>query len=582
MNEKKLYVRSLGRVSFEEGLGLQSGFQKSDDDYLLLLEHDPIYTLGSSTKPEHLKEIENFGVDIAEVDRGGSVTFHGPGQIVGYPIVSVEQTSGDVRGSLKFIQQLQLVLIEALQILGIEAIAKAGFTGVWADRGEQYSEVNRYQKIAAIGVKVAHGRTRHGFALNVSTDLGYFEKIVPCGIEDYGVTSLHELGFDHISFSEIEETITKTFVERFGYSSIDIASTWSVIGDELVLSNDIVRKSEHSRSESSAISLGRPDFPSNSGDLSRFSSEAVSVAQPSLRLLGRLSKAGVAVDSTKDRTSRPDWMKNKFRATDGYKELKQLSSELGLNTVCEEAGCPNIYECWEEKTATFMILGERCTRACSFCLVDTRKPEAVDPNEPKNVALAISKLGLDFAVITCVARDDLEDDGSNHFAQTVKEIRSASPKTQIELLISDCRGKDSSLKTIFDERPDVVNHNIETVARVQKAVRPSASYARSLSVLARAKSENLITKSGIIVGMGETNEELFQTLRDLKNVGVDIVTIGQYLQPTSRHLPVHRFVNPDEFAIFKEYGEKIGITHVESGPLVRSSYHAKSASKVAQ
>jgi len=582
VDEKKLYVRSLGRVSFEEGIGIQTGFGKSNDDYLLLLEHDPVYTCGSGTQPDHLKDIKKSDIEVVEVDRGGSVTFHGPGQLVGYPIINVEQSSGDVRGSLKFIRKLQDVLIEALRILGIDAIARSGFTGVWVDFGEGNPEFERYKKIAAIGVKVAHGRSRHGFALNISADLEYFEKIVPCGIENYGVTSFHELGFDHISVDEVSETITKTFVERFVYDSVDIANVGWHNGVSSVPSSDIVRDSEPSRSESSAISLERSEFPSNKEDLSRFSSEAVSVAQPSLRLLGRLSKAGVAVDSTKDRTKRPDWMKNKFKATDGYTQLKQLSSELGLNTVCEEAGCPNIYECWEEKTATFMILGERCTRACSFCLVDTRKPQAVDENEPKNVAIAISKLGLDFAVITCVARDDLDDDGSGHFAQTVKEIRGLSPKTQIELLISDCRGRVSSLQTIFDERPDVLNHNIETVARLQKAVRPNASYARSLSVLARAKSENLVTKSGIIVGMGETNSELFQTLRDLKNVGVDIVTIGQYLQPTSQHLPVHRFVRPDEFALFKEYGEKIGISHVESGPLVRSSYHAKSASKTVQ
>ncbi len=275
-------------------------------------------------------------------------------------------------------------------------------------------------------------------------------------------------------------------------------------------------------------------------------------------------------------------MKNTVKATDGYKELKQLSRDLKLHSVCEEAGCPNIYECWESKTATFMILGERCTRACSFCLVDTRKPAAPDPDEPRNVAVAIQSLGLEFAVITCVARDDLDDDGAEHFAETVRQIRKLSPGTGIELLISDNRGRTQSLNTIFNERPDVLNHNIETVARIQRAVRPSAGYARSLSVLARAKDAGLTTKSGIIVGMGETSSEILQTLRDLKNVGVDIVTIGQYLQPTPSHLPVHRFVEPSEFAMYKEYGEMLGISHVESGPLVRSSYHAKSSAESAQ
>ena len=376
---------------------------------------------------------------------------------------------------------------------------------------------------------------------------------------------------------EITETITKTFLERFSYEQVDIASVEG-IPDELP-SFHAVPTQRQSVSPSAIPSVDAIDEAEV--DLTRFSAESVSAMQPSLRLLGRLSKAGVAVDFEKDRLDRPDWMRNKVKATQGFKELKELSRGLNLHTVCEEAGCPNIYECWESKTATFMILGERCTRACSFCLVDTRKPIEPDQAEPKNVATAIASLGLEFAVITCVARDDLEDDGAQHFAETVRQIRLQSPNTGIELLISDCRGKSESLDIIFNENPDVLNHNIETVARIQRAVRPSAGYARSLSVLARAKNAGLTTKSGIIVGMGETSSEILQTLRDLANVGTDIVTIGQYLQPTPSHLPVHRFVEPSEFAMYKQYGEMLGIRHVDSGPLVRSSYHAKSSANAA-
>ncbi len=618
--EKTLYVRSLGRVSFEEGDALQRALHKSADDYLLFLEHHPVYTCGSGTKSEHLKDIDPEINDVIDVDRGGSITFHGPGQLVGYPVITVGETRGDLRSSLAFIRSLQDVLIEALRILGIEAISKSDYTGVWIDHGEEYVDTDRYAKIAAIGVKVAQGRTRHGFALNISTDLDAFSKIVPCGIEEYGVTSLHQLGFDHITLDEITETITKTFLEKFSYGEVDIASVSSssgtnqprMVADVLTLSHAQTQRAFASTSatilvgedESEKLTVAvsevvssevrSSDFALHSergrisdeteqpSDLSRFSKEAVSPLQPSLRLLGRLAQAGVVVDLEKDRRARPEWMKNKVKATEGFKELKELSRDLNLHTVCEEAGCPNIYECWESKTATFMILGERCTRACTFCLVDTRKPEAVDANEPRNVAVAISSLGLEFAVITCVARDDLDDDGAGHFAQTVREIRALSPNTGIELLISDCRGRSESLDVIFAERPDVINHNIETVARIQRAVRPSAGYARSLSVLARAKAAGLTTKSGIIVGMGETSAEILQTLRDLKNVGVDIVTIGQYLQPTPSHLPVHRFVEPREFALYKEFGELIGIRHVESGPLVRSSYHAKSSAQAAQ
>jgi lipoic acid synthetase len=228
-----------------------------------------------------------------------------------------------------------------------------------------------------------------------------------------------------------------------------------------------------------------------------------------------------------------------------------------------------------------MVLGERCTRACGFCLVDTRKPLPVELDEPERVADAVALLNLDHAVITMVARDDLPDDGASILAGTVEAIRARAPQTRVELLISDCRGNATSLATINDSRPDILNHNIETVARLQRAARPSAGYARSLAALARAKDAGLTTKSGIIVGMGETDAEVHTTIRDLANIGVDIVTIGQYLQPTAQHMPIDRWVHPDTFADYATYGEALGIAHVESGPLVRSSYHAKQGADAA-
>ncbi|HEX5613543.1 MAG TPA: lipoyl synthase [Acidimicrobiia bacterium] len=293
-----------------------------------------------------------------------------------------------------------------------------------------------------------------------------------------------------------------------------------------------------------------------------------------MRLLGRLAAAGVdAVPA--DGGRRPEWMRVRARMDDEFLGLKRLVRGLDLHTVCEEAGCPNIYECWADRTATFMILGDRCTRACGFCLVDTRKPLPLDPDEPRRVAEAVQALGLEHAVITCVARDDLPDGGAGAFASTVAAIRAVAPSTRVELLISDCRGDADALATIFAARPDVLNHNLETVARLQRAARPSAGYARSLAVLARAKDAGLVVKSGLIVGMGERDDEVRAALTDLRNVGVDIVTIGQYLQPTARHLPVVRWWTPDEFAALAEFGAALGFAHVESGPLVRSSYHAR-------
>jgi lipoic acid synthetase len=265
----------------------------------------------------------------------------------------------------------------------------------------------------------------------------------------------------------------------------------------------------------------------------------------------------------------------------GYRETKRLMRSLDLHTVCEEAGCPNIYECWADRTATFMILGDRCTRACGFCLVDTRKPLALDPDEPARVADAVVTLGLAHTVVTSVARDDVADGGASGFAATIAAIRRRAPGTTIEVLIPDCKGEPAALQTIFDARPDVLNHNLETVARLQRAARPSAGYARSLAVLARAKSAGLTTKSGIILGMGEREDEVLAAIADLRAAGVDILTLGQYLRPSSLHLPVVRWWTPDEFEALRDAALALGFAHVESGPLVRSSYHARTAASAA-
>jgi lipoyl synthase len=285
---------------------------------------------------------------------------------------------------------------------------------------------------------------------------------------------------------------------------------------------------------------------------------------------------GLSISSRK-----PGHVKAKVKITDDYIRLKRTMRDLDLVTVCEEAGCPNIYECWADGTATFMVAGERCTRKCGFCLVDTRKPEPLDAGEPERVAEAVERMGLAFAVLTMVARDDLADGGAGHVADTIRAIRSRTPGVGVEALISDCKGDPDSLDVVFEARPDVLNHNIESVARLQRAVRPSAGYARSLSVLARAKAADLTTKSSIIVGMGETDAEVSQTLADLRAVGVDIVTIGQYLRPTTNHLPVARWVPAEQFEAWAAEGEAMGIGHVEASPLTRSSYHARQAAGAA-
>jgi lipoic acid synthetase len=290
----------------------------------------------------------------------------------------------------------------------------------------------------------------------------------------------------------------------------------------------------------------------------------------------RLNDAGVA-EGLSITERKPHWMRAQIDLNDGYRRVRSTLHPMNLTTVCEEAGCPNIYECWGEGTATFMINGKRCTRACGFCLVDTRKPEPRDHDEPRRVAEAVITMGLSHVVITAVARDDLDDGGALGFIETVSAVRSRVPDATIETLIPDFAGQKRPLNALLGEGPDVVNHNLETVARLQRAVRPNAGYARSLTVLARAKAHGSVTKSGLIVGLGENDDELTIALADLASVGVDIVTIGQYLRPTSAHIPVHRWVEPKTFEMWADKAREMGIRHVEASPLTRSSHKAATA-----
>ena len=272
----------------------------------------------------------------------------------------------------------------------------------------------------------------------------------------------------------------------------------------------------------------------------------------------------------------PDWIKVKAPGDPNYLRLKRIVREKNLHTVCEEARCPNIGECWGNKTATFLIWGYPGTRGCLFCSIDKGKPLALDPEEPRNVALVVKDLGLDHIVVTSVNRDDLPDGGAGHFAKTVFWIKALNPGIRVELLIPDFEGNVQALETVVNSGIEILNHNIETVPRLYGKVRPGHTYECSLGILREAKKmrDGMLTKSGFMVGVGETGDEVMTTLRDLREHEVDIVTIGQYLQPSNRQLRVERYLRPEEFKEFKTAGEKLGFRHVESGPLVRSSYHA--------
>ncbi len=275
------------------------------------------------------------------------------------------------------------------------------------------------------------------------------------------------------------------------------------------------------------------------------------------------------------RSKKPKWLRVKLPIGENYKKVRSLVDEHKLHTICESGSCPNMGECWGEGTATFMILGNICTRSCGFCAVQTGRPDAVDEFEPGRVANSVKLMGVKHAVITSVDRDDLKDGGADIWAQTVRAIRHQSPGTTLETLIPDFAGKWEILQVIIDVAPEIVSHNLETVRRLTKQVRIQAKYDRSLEVLFRLKKGNMRTKSGVMLGLGESEEEIIETMTDLRSVGVDILTLGQYLQPTPKHLPVQEFVTPERFDKYGQLGREMGFRYVESGPLVRSSYHAE-------
>ena len=528
-------------MPYREALAVQQAlFDHGREQHLLLLEHDHVFTYGPHADLDANLRCDpaEVGADFVAVKRGGDITYHGPGQLVGYPIVSLP----NAKGSLEHVRSVEQLLIDALTDLGVRDAGRLpDYPGVWVDATGADP-----RKIAAIGVRLARGRTMHGFALNITTDMAYMrEHIVACGIADRPVTSLAEEGVD-ASMHTVVDLVARLAAERWGggvSERQDVA--WQQRPDDLT-------------------PFSRGEGPG----------EAVTFRPP--RSHARLEQAGVASGLSIE-TRKPEWLRPKVHLGPEVLQLKKTIRDLDLITVCEDAGCPNLSECWSDGTATFMVLGERCTRACGFCLVDTRKPEPAAADEPTRVAEAVDRMGLDHAVLTMVARDDLPDGGMQHVADCVEAIRLVRPSARVETLISDAKGSATALDALFAVRPDVLNHNVETVARLQRAVRPSAGYARSLAVLARAKAAGLVTKSSIMVGIGETDDEMIGALADLAGIGCDIVTIGQYLRPTSHHLPISRWVEPHEFDRWKRIGEDLGIGHVEASPLTRSSYHAKQA-----
>ena len=535
---RNLNVRWLGKLPYEEAYDLQLGIHKdvsnenSLDDYLLLLEHDKVITVGRTAKAESLlvekNELLTKKIEYFETDRGGDITYHGEGQIVGYPIIRLT----DPKKVIPYVRDLELVIIETLNKFSIESFTKEDDTGVWTKKG----------KIASIGIKVSKWTTYHGFSLNIFDSLDGFELINPCGNVSEKVTSIHSFN-NEISFEDVAKELTKNFAKVFNYVEVDKQ-----------FSQFTPRQLKNNKEFNIDNMVKRGVFNPNKASIP-------------LTIKGNLP----------NEPNRPEWMKVKANLGKDYMSLKSLLKEKKLNTVCEEASCPNIYECWSMGTATFMIMGDVCTRACGFCDVKTGKPGFLDAEEPLRVAESVKSMGLSHAVVTSVNRDDLDDGGSQFFADTIYAIKDLNQNCSVEVLIPDFKGERKSIDNIINANPEVLNHNLETVPRLQRDIRTAASYGRSLSLLYYAKQKGFLgkTKTGLIVGMGETKEEVLSVLKDISKLQIDIVTIGQYLRPTAKHRAIDRYAPQDEFEIYKSYGESLGIPHVESGPLVRSSYHAK-------
>ncbi len=535
---RALNIRWLGNLSYSEALTLQKGLHNSvskennGEDYLLLLEHNNVITIGRSGDKENLitnkAKLENLGIEYFETDRGGDITFHGKGQLIGYPIIRL----ADPKKVIPFVRTIEKSIIDSLAKLNIDSYSKQEDTGVWTSKG----------KIASIGIKVSKWTTYHGFSLNIFEDLEGFDLINPCGNSDEKIASVHSFNKE-VSFKEIVNVISGEFSKNFNYE---------IVTSQLSEFTPTQLKKEKKYEIDEMVDRGV--FNKNKNVIP-------------------VTIKGLLPGEPK----RPEWMKVKANLGSEYIELKNLINKKKLNTVCEEASCPNIYECWSMGTATFMIMGDTCTRACGFCDVNTGRPTDLDELEPIRVAESVKTMKLTHAVVTSVNRDDLEDGGSKFFAKTIEEIKLMNPTTSVEVLIPDFKGDRRAIDNIINEGPEVLNHNLETVPRLQREIRTAASYGRSLSLLQYAKEVNFLgkTKTGLIVGMGEDFDEVIAVLKDLSQIDIDIVTIGQYLRPTSKHRPIHRYVTQDEFIEYKLIGEKFGIPHIESGPLVRSSYHAK-------
>jgi len=506
---KKLQVMDWGLLDYGQAFVRQQQMvdQRIEDmgpDGLILVEHPSVVTIGRSGGLGDLrvaKEVlDQKGVSLHHVDRGGKATFHGPGQLVVYPIVKF-----DDKGVHVFVKELLACFADVLKEFQLVPEYKKGQPGLWVNGG----------KIASIGLSVRNQVTYHGVALNVNIDPGWFDLIDPCGQKGGRMTSMKVEINELLDMSMVKKKLVARFSHRLGY----------VLGEKATGENPT-------------------------------------------------GKNAMGKSKTIKDKNRPEWLTTSTNDLGAVVTMEKRLEQLHLATVCQSAQCPNLGECFSQGNATFMILGTSCTRRCRFCAVDKGLPQLLDRQEPERVAMAVKELGLTHAVITSVTRDDLPDGGAGQFAQTIRRIRQHCPGVSVEVLVPDFKGHIPSMDEICNGGPDVFNHNIETVPRLYNEIRPIAIYQRSLGVLSYASSRGLLVKSGLMLGLGETDIEIKKVLMDLKHAGCMLLTLGQYMAPSKDHVPVARYVSPKEFEMWDEIAREMGFQSVASGPLVRSSYHA--------
>jgi lipoic acid synthetase len=502
-SRKQWLFLDLGLLDYREAWALQLRLvdARKDDvlknDVVLFLEHPAVFTLGRRGGHTNLKVTESFlasrGIPLVHVERGGDITYHGPGQLVVYPVVHLQAMG---LGVLPLVEGLEEIMIRTAADWAIKAERNPRNRGAWVGPN----------KIGSIGIAVRRSVSFHGLALNVNTDLEPFTWVNPCGLQGVMITSMKQVLGREVPMEDVKNAAKEHMENVFGIR-LKSSSLWDIL----------------------------------------------------------------------PRSPKPPWLKRRIPSGATYQEVRRLLKNGGLHTVCEEACCPNLGECFSQGTATFLILGDRCTRNCRFCAVGHGPLGPPDPHEPRRVAEAVKAMTLKYVVITSVTRDDLPDGGAGLFAQTILALREKATGTMVEVLIPDFQGDDEALKKVMEARPDVLNHNVETVPRLYPMVRPGAVYERSVRLLKRAREidPSVATKSGLMLGLGESDDEIGWTLQDLVEAGCMMLTLGQYLQPSRDHLPVERFVPPEEFDRWKETALRMGFTEVASGPFVRSSYHAR-------